>query len=185
MNRVYVLWSFGGSTAAVRINWNPMLYSQGMSNIPPKILLMNNDYLKNESISRYHNYCQIQIGIPACVMSSEYFKRTSLYLVRLQIFEWIKFLRGHLHQIQGNWDDRNFLTALMYLKSTTTAVLSVYQWILLSNNKSVYGILGGTLTWLDCNILFLLRNIMYIILTEHYFTQTILTCFMFLVLWDT
>ena len=61
---------------------------------PPKILLMNNDYLKNESISRHHNYCQIQIGIPACVMSSEYFKRTSLYLVRLQIFEWIKFLRA-------------------------------------------------------------------------------------------
>ena len=34
---------------------------------------------------------------------------------------------------------------------------------------------GVCLTWLDCNILFLLINIIYIILTEHYFTQTILT----------
>ena len=39
---------------------------------------------------------------PACVMSSEYFKRTSLYLVSLKIFEWIKLLRRHLHQTQGN-----------------------------------------------------------------------------------
>ena len=37
--------------------------------------------------------CQIQIGIPASVMSREYFTRTSLYLFRLKIFEWIKFLR--------------------------------------------------------------------------------------------
>ena len=48
------------------------------------------------------NWCQIQIGIPTCVMSSEYFTRTSLYLVRLKIFEWIKLLRRHLRQIQGN-----------------------------------------------------------------------------------
>ena len=45
---------------------------------------------------------EIQIGIPACAMSSKYFARTSLYLVRLNVFEWIKFLRRHLHQIQGN-----------------------------------------------------------------------------------
>ena len=43
--------------------------------------------LKNESVSRSRNLCQIQIGIPACVMSCEYFTRTSLYLVRLNIFE--------------------------------------------------------------------------------------------------
>ena len=36
-------------------------------------------------------------------MSSEYFKSTSLHLVRLKIFECIKCLRTHLHQIQGNW----------------------------------------------------------------------------------
>ena len=51
------------------------------------------------------------VVIPVCAMSSEYFTRTSLYLVRLKIFEWIKFLRRHLHQIQGNWAGRNFVTA--------------------------------------------------------------------------
>ena len=60
------------------------------------------DYLKNVSVSRSGNWCQIQIGIPAYVMSREYFTRTSLYLARLKIFEWIKILRRHLHQIQGN-----------------------------------------------------------------------------------
>ena len=69
------------------------------------------DYLKNESVSRSRNCCQIQSGISACVMSSEYFTRTSLYLVRLKIFEWIKFLRRHLHQIQENGAGRNFITA--------------------------------------------------------------------------
>ena len=47
----------------------------------------------------------------ACVMSSEYFTRTSLYLVILKIFEWIKFLRRYLHQIQENGAGRNFITA--------------------------------------------------------------------------
>ena len=46
-------------------------------------------------------------ALSACVMSSEYFTRTSLYLV----FEWIKFLRRHLHQIQENGAGRNFITA--------------------------------------------------------------------------
>ena len=45
------------------------------------------------------------------VMSSEYFTRASLYLVRLKIFEWVKFHRRHLHQIQGNRAGRNFVTA--------------------------------------------------------------------------
>ena len=47
----------------------------------------------------------------AGVMSSEYFTRTSLYLVRLEIFEWIKLLRRHLHQFQENGAGRNFITA--------------------------------------------------------------------------
>ena len=34
------------------------------------------DYLKTESVSRSREKCQIQIGIPAHVMSSEYFTRT-------------------------------------------------------------------------------------------------------------
>ena len=67
--------------------------------------------MKNQSVSCSRNCCQIQIGIPACGMSSEYFTRTSLYLVRLKIFEWIKFLRRHLRQIQGNYGGRNFITA--------------------------------------------------------------------------
>ena len=53
---------------------------------------------EKSTVGRFRNWCQIQIGIPACVMSSEYFTRTSLYLVSLENFEWI----GHLHQIQGN-----------------------------------------------------------------------------------
>ena len=43
-------------------------------------------------------------------MSSEYFKRTSLHLVILKIFELIKCLRRHLHQIQVNGAGRNFVT---------------------------------------------------------------------------
>ena len=84
-------------------------YSQSRSSVPPKILLMI-DYLKNVSVSHSRYWCQIQIGIPPCVMSSEYFTRTSLYLVRLKIFEWIEVLRRYLHQIQGNWAGRNFIT---------------------------------------------------------------------------
>ena len=69
------------------------------------------DYLKKESASPSHNWCQIQSGISACVMSREYFTRTSLYLVRLEIFEWIKLLRRHLHQFPENGAGRNFITA--------------------------------------------------------------------------
>ena len=39
------------------------------------------------------------------------FTKTSLHLVRKKIFEWIKFLRRHSYQIQGNWASRNVLTA--------------------------------------------------------------------------
>ena len=50
--------------------------------------------LKNELVVSVSLKCQIQLRPPVCVMSSEYFTRTSLYLVRLKIFEW-KFLRLH------------------------------------------------------------------------------------------
>ena len=86
------------------------VYSQARSILPQKIPLMNWLFEKNESVSRSFNWCQIWIGIPACVMSSQYFTRTSLHLVRLKIFERIKCLRGHLHQIQGNWAGRNFVS---------------------------------------------------------------------------
>ena len=93
------------------------------------------DSLKNELVSCSCNWCRIQISIPRCITSSENFTRTFLYLVILKVFEWIKFLRRHLHQIQGNRAGRNFVksciacdfmahyackNAEMNLKSTTT-----------------------------------------------------------------
>ena len=111
------------------------IHSQGRSNLPQKDSVNELIMWKNESVSRSCNWCQIYIGISVCVMSSEYFTRTSLHLVRLKIFEWIKCLRRYLHQIQGNWAGRNFTTESrvnwrlityarmhteMNLKSTTT-----------------------------------------------------------------
>ena len=96
--------------------WQPWFqhYSQGRSSVPRQDSM-------NELIIKFWkmkllvvsliNWCQIQSGISACVMSSEYFMRTSLYLVRLKIFEWIKFLRRRLLQLQENWAGRNFITA--------------------------------------------------------------------------
>ena len=46
----------------------------------------------------------------ACVMSSEYVTRTSLYLDRLKILEWMKFLKRHV--IQRNCASRNFRNCL-------------------------------------------------------------------------
>ena len=66
----------------------------------------------------------------------------SLYLVRLKIFEWIKFLRRHLHQFIKT-APREFTAhyacknAKMNLKSTTT------NGIQHSNNKFIHGIMGG------------------------------------------
>ena len=84
---------------------------------------------------------KIQIDIPACVMSSDYFTRFSLYLV-IKIFERIKLHRKHLHQIQGNLGVRNFSNCLlreftaryawknvqMNLKSKTTNIFN--SWII-------------------------------------------------------
>ena len=92
-------------------------------------------------------------------MSSENFTRTSLYLVRLKIFEWVKLHKRHLHQIQGNLAGRNFVTALsvmihdslrmenaeINLKSTTTYGFN-FRII-----NSVMQSWGVRLTWLDCN----------------------------------
>ena len=90
--------------------WITQLQSNQVKRTPPRFYYWI-DYLKNESVSRSRNWCQIQSGVSACVMSSEYFTRTSLYLVRLEIFEWIKLLRRHLHQFQENGAGRNFITA--------------------------------------------------------------------------
>ena len=92
-------------------------------------------------------------------MSREYFTRTSLYLVRLKIFEWIKLLRRHLRQIQGNWGGTSFITALrvnsrliiyacknaeMNLKFTSTNGFNF--WIINSLMESW----GVRSTWFDC-----------------------------------
>ena len=94
----------------------------------------------------------------ACVMSSEYVTRTSLYLDGLRIFEWMKFLRRHLHQIQGNWAGRNFLSAsrvnswlIAHARMQRWIEVYKYQRIQLLNNKFIYGILGVRFTWIDCN----------------------------------
>ena len=72
----------------------------------PKILLMELIILKMNPL-----VVPVTGVKSACVMSSEYFTRTSLYLIRLEIFEWIKLLRRHLHQFQENGAGRNFITA--------------------------------------------------------------------------
>ena len=94
-------------------------------------------------------------------MSSEYFKGTSLYLVRLKTFEWIKCLRRHLHQIQGNGACRNFVTkSLVNLRLITpcknvhrdeSEIYNFQRFNLISNNKYITGSWEVRLTWLDCS----------------------------------
>ena len=94
-------------------------------------------------------------------MSSEYFKGTSLYLVRLKTFEWIKCLRRHLHQIQGNRACRNFVTkSRVNLRLITpcknahrdeSEIYNFQRFNLISNNKYITGSWEVRLTWLDCS----------------------------------
>ena len=94
-------------------------------------------------------------------MSSEYFKGTSLYLVRLKTFEWIKCLRRHLHQIQGNGACRNFVTkSRVNLRLITpcknahrdeSEIYNFQRFNLISNNKYITGSWEVRLTWLDCS----------------------------------
>ena len=82
------------------------------------------------------------------------FTRTSLYLVRLKIFEWIKL---HLHQIQRNWAGRNVVISCEFtahyackneeinLKSTFT---NEFNFLIINSLKESWGYAG--LTWLDC-----------------------------------
>ena len=94
-------------------------------------------------------------------MSSEYFTRTSLYLVRLKSLNGLNFLEDvHLHQVQGNWAGRNFVTeshvnsqliTLRMQECRDESEIYNYQRIQLSNNKFINEILGGTLdpAWLE------------------------------------
>ena len=82
------------------------------------------------------------------------FTRTSLYLVRLKIFEWIKL---HLHQIQRNWAGRNVVISCEFtahyackneeinLKSTFT---NEFNFLIINSLMESWGYAG--LTWLDC-----------------------------------
>ena len=80
-------------------------------------------------------------------MSSEHFKKTSLHLVRLKIFEWIKCLRRHLHQIQGN-----SLRSLRIQECTQRWIWNLQlRTVQLSNNKYINGSWEVRLTWLNCN----------------------------------
>ena len=102
-------------------------------------------------ISRSRSRSQIHIGIPACVMSSEYFMRTSLYFVRLKRIT-------SKTSVQGNWGGRNSITT-SGVNSWLIKQAGMQRWIWnlqlpmvqLSNNKFINGILGVRLTWLDCN----------------------------------
>ena len=110
-------------------------------------------------VGRSRNYCQIQISILACVMSREYFTRTSLYLVRLKISEWTTLLWRHLHQILVKQASRNLITALRVNSRLITHAgmneSEIYNytctnrfnlWII--NSFMEYW--GVCLTWLDC-----------------------------------
>ena len=80
-------------------------------------------------------------------MSSDYFTRTSLYLVRLKIFDWIKFFK--FREIACEFKDHyTCKNAGMNLKSTTT---NGFNFRIIN---SLMGSWGGRvrLIWLDCNI---------------------------------
>ena len=59
------------------------LYSRVRSSISPYITFMNKLFEKCMR-GLLHNQYQIQVCIPACVMSTGFFTITSLYLVRLE-----------------------------------------------------------------------------------------------------
>ena len=97
-------------------------------------------------------------------MSSEYFRRTSLYLDTFKIFEWIKLLRRLLHQIQGKWGSRNFITTsranslpLLMQQCRDESEIYNYQWIPLSNNEFINLNLGGY-AWPGLNVSRVLFN---------------------------
>ena len=109
------------------------------SQVPLSKILLTNWLYKNEFITQPHNYCQIPICIPACMMSSEYFTITYLCLIKLLIFESSKtLLWRHLHQIWGNRASRNFITASRVYSRMQEIIKNLqlynYQQIQLLNN---------------------------------------------------
>ena len=74
---------------------------------------------------------------------------TSLYLVRLKIFESKELLRRLLHQMQGKWGSGNFIT-VSRVNSRLITHPRIQRWIWnlqlptvqLSSNKFINGLLG-------------------------------------------
>ena len=97
-------------------------------------------------------------------MTSEYFRKFSLYLDTFKNFEWIKLLRRHLHKIQGKWAGRNFITTSRANSLLITHTLECrdeseiynYQWIPLSNNEFINGSWGSA--WPGLNVSRVLFN---------------------------
>ena len=80
-------------------------------------------------------------------MSREYFTRTFLYLVKLKIFEWIKFPRTHL-QLYIKFR----VTELVHMQECgDDSYMYNYQQIQLLNN-SLMASCWVRLTWLDCTL---------------------------------
>ena len=154
--QVFILFFF-------QLQWQEplMCYSQARSDSQ---LIIHWLFEKWIGICLSHNQCQIQICIPVCVMDSEYFMITSLYLVRLKIFEWIKLLQRNSHQIPGNRAGRNFITTscvnsplITHAECWGESEVYNYQKIQLLNDKFVNGIFRVCLTVnnteVDCSFL--------------------------------
>ena len=65
------------------------------------------DYLKNDSICYCRNLFQIQMCFPAGVRSSEFFKITFLYLVRMKKSKWMNY-----QQIQNELMNNKFINGI-------------------------------------------------------------------------
>ena len=133
-------------------------YSQDGSSVPPRFHYWI-DYLKSEPIIHCLDQYKIQISIPACAISSEFFMITLLQLVRLRnlwmdkitlkIFtsnsrklgSGINFITASYVNITTRYTDRN---AEMKLKSTTASRFNF--WIIIWLMESC----GVCLTCLDC-----------------------------------
>ena len=92
---------------------------------------------------------------------------TSLYLVTLKIFESKKLLRRLLHEIQGKWGGRNFIT-VSRVNSRLITHPRIQRWIWnlqlptvqLSSNKFINGLLGGD-AWPGLPVKYIFLNFEY------------------------
>ena len=94
-----------------------------------------------------HNQSWIQICLPACIMNSEFFAITPLYLVRLKNLWMDKIIlltfKRHLHQIQGNWAGRNFMSSSVNSLLVTYAGVQRWNWNLQLQGNPVNTVTNG------------------------------------------